>query len=72
MRLKSPTIIYILEEYMLLELIDGQLGDYMNVVRKFYVELDEIAKEESDSLKIAALSFYITLITKHGLSKVNA
>lgn len=60
---------------MLLGLIDNKLEAYLEIVLNFYKEANELESmgqiEQGKSLKIAALSFEITLITKYNLAEVN-
>ena len=48
---------------MLLGLVKSKLEDFVQIVYEFYQEAEEMDKEEGKQLKIAALSFQITLIT---------
>lgn len=42
------------------------------MVVECYLEADELPKEEQEKLKIAALSFQITLITRYSLEQTNS
>lgn len=57
---------------MLSGLIASELEQLVNIIIECYVEAEELEKEEKEKLKIAALSFQITLITKFDLEQVNS
>lgn len=57
---------------MLLKLIESDLSQLVSIAYEFYQDAEELDKEESKNLKIAALSFQITLITQYDLAQVNS
>lgn len=58
---------YILEEYMLAALVPPQLAQFAAIIADCYEEAQALEKDEREKLKIAALSFQITLITQYDL-----
>jgi hypothetical protein len=64
-------MVYILEEYMLLGFVETDISQFSMLIYEFYQEADELEKNEKQNLKVAALSFQITLITKYSLGEVN-
>lgn len=52
---------------MLSSLIPNQIDNFVALALECYMEADDLEKEEREKLKIASLSFQITLITKFNL-----
>lgn len=69
---KTATLIYILEEYLLSGLIPGEVQQFVDIIIQCYTEAGEQDRDECDKLKIASLSFQITLISKYDLEQVNS
>ena len=63
---------YILEEYLLSGLIPGEVQQFVDIIIQCYEEAGALEVGDGDHLKIAALSFQITLITKYDLEQVNS
>ena len=64
-------MVYILEEYMLLGFVETDISQFSMLIYEFYQEADDMDKSEKQNLKVASLSFQITLITKYTLGEVN-
>jgi hypothetical protein len=57
---------------MLANLVPHQLPQFVAIICDCYLEAGAMEKEERDRLKVAALSFQITLITQYDLQQVNS
>ena len=69
---KTATLVYILEEYLLSSLIPDAVENFITLAVECYLEAEDLEKEEREKLKIATLSFQITLITKFQLEQANS
>ncbi len=56
---------------MLLGFVETDITQFSLLIYEFYQEADEMDKVEQEQIKIAALSFQITLITKYTLKEVS-
>lgn len=56
---------------MLLGFVETDIAQFSLLIYEFYQEAEEMDKTEAEQIKIAALSFQITLITKYTLKEVN-
>jgi len=65
-------LLYILEEYLLSGLIPNEVEQFLSIIIDCYIEAEDLEGEDKEKLKIAALSFQITLITKYDLQQVNS
>lgn len=57
---------------MLAGLVPSQLEQFVAIIVDCYIEASALEKEEGEKLKVASLSFQITLITQYDLQQVNS